>query len=125
MHALMSARERAALCMDPCECNCTAMSPIILCSCSWRREPRGIGPGRTLTGCPHTRPRALGGLMELCCTLKRTRATQVRAGKHPLSAQGFTELITMMQNETRVLFYSWFSVPLHSCSSLFPPLFVF
>lgn len=77
-------RERKRdLSMDPCGCNCTAKSPmLIFCSCSWRREPRGIGPGHTLTGCPHTRPRASGGPMESCCTLRRRRTIQVyRAGK--------------------------------------------
>lgn len=75
-------RKRDLSCMNPCVYNCSAMSPIIFCSCSWRREPRGIGPGRTLTGCPRTRPRASGGLMELCFTLKRMRAIWVyRAGK--------------------------------------------
>lgn len=74
--------KRDLSCMNPCVWNCSAMSPIIFCSCSWRREPRGIGPGRTLTGCPRTRPRASGGLMELCFTLKRMRAIWVyRAGK--------------------------------------------
>lgn len=77
---------------DPCMCNHTANSHMLnFCCCSWRREPRGIGPGHMLTGCPHKHPRASGSLMELCCTLRRTRTIQVYgAGRSPLSTQGFT-----------------------------------
>lgn len=63
-----------------CVWNSSAMSPIIFCS--WTIDPRGISLGHMLTGCPHTRPRASGVLMEPRCTPGRTTTIQVcRAGK--------------------------------------------
>ncbi|GLD59657.1 mitogen-activated protein kinase-binding protein 1-like protein [Lates japonicus] len=44
---------------------------------SWRREPRGIGPGHMLTVCPHTHPRASWGVMEWYCTPRSRRTTRV------------------------------------------------
>lgn len=101
------------------------MSPIIFYSFSWRREPRGIGPGRTLTGCPHTHPRASGGPTEPCCTPRRTRTPQVYgAGKSPLSARTLKPSQWHWER-AKVIFYSWLKVSLHPCSSLFLLLSVF
>lgn len=91
--------------------NCSLVPPIMYCS--WRTEPRGIVLGPTLTGCPQAHPTALWELMKPCCTLRITRTMRVcGAGIFPFSARGFTQAIQWDWRRTKVLFYSWFDVPL-------------
>lgn len=104
-------------------CNCTDTSPLLI-SCSWRRDPGGIGPGHPLTGRPHTHPRASGGLMELCCTPRGTKTTLVyRAGKSLPAAHSFH--YGDLEREQKHLSILGLMFPSLPCSSLFPPLCVF
>lgn len=103
---------------------CFVFSFFVLCSSSsWkRRELRCIGPGHTVTGCPHTHPRAFRVPTELCCTPRQTMTTRVyRAGKSLLFTYTLPKLWQWHWKE-QVLFCSWFNVslttPVHHCFHL-------
>lgn len=81
------------------------LNHLIFCSCSWRREPRGIGPGLTLPGCPHIHPRAPGGLTGGHRTVRGARVMLVcRPGKSLNPYTCFQTSMTLKKNKSAFLF---------------------